>query len=189
MSIVTDWSYPRSAKAFTGLSSGSQGISLTCINNTPIPCSAREFQAMGKTRFTLTILDAIPGWAMAPHKRPINGKKTSKDPNAKPLFEVIRDAENKTQGVNLYSFKKAKSNFDRDERDDTVQSQLHIGQVISFFVQSFMYEARESSRNGQAVQNFIFPQEVELIQPFSILEVQVLTNQFPFVLALSNPFP
>jgi len=102
---------------------------------------------------------------------------------------VIRDAENKTQGVNLYSFKKAKSNFDRDERDDTVQSQLHIGQVISFFVQSFMYEARESSRNGQAVQNFIFPQEVELIQPFSILEVQVLTNQFPFVLALSNPFP
>jgi len=173
--LVADWKHPRTSKAFTGMTA-CQGVTLACVNNHTIPCTAREFQNMGKTRFTVTILDISPGWAYAPYKKPQGAKKVAKDPNAKPLFEIVRDQDGKTQAVRLFSFRKAKSNFDRDERDDSIQSQLHIGQVISFFVQGFMYEPKEATRNGSTSQNFIFPQEVEAIPPFTILEMQVMIS-------------
>jgi len=173
--LVADWKHPRTSKAFTAMTA-CQGVTLVCVNNNTIPCTAREFQNMGKTRFTVTILDISPGWAYAPFKKPQGVKKVAKDPNAKPLFEIVRDTDGRTQAVKLFSFKKAKSNFDRDERDDSIQSNLYIGQVISFFVQGFMYEPKESTRNGSTSQNFIFPQEVEAITPFTVLEMQVMIS-------------
>ena len=88
---------------------------------------------MGKTRFTVTVLGVSHlGWAFAPYKKPSGNKKSAKDPNAKALFEVIMDGD-VLKGVRMYSFKKAKSNFDRDERDSSISSIIHIGQVIFSF--------------------------------------------------------
>lgn len=171
--LVADWKHPRTSKAFTALPSA-QGVTLACVSNTTIPCTAREFQSMGKTRFTATILEISPGFAFAPYKKQQGNKKTAKDPNAKPLFELVKDQGGVS--VRLYAFKKAKSNFDRDERDDAVVSHLHVGQVISFFVHGFMYEAKESNRNGVTQQNYIFPQEVEAIPPFTVLQMQLMIS-------------
>ena len=83
-----------------------------------------------KTRFTLTVLGVGSiGWAYAPYKKPAGNKRVPKDPNARTLFEVVRDGENVT-GVKMFSFKKAKSNFDRDECDTGIQAEISIGQVI-----------------------------------------------------------
>ena len=90
---------------------------------------------MGKTRFTLTVIgiDTI-GWAYAPYKKPAANKKVVKDPNARKLFEVVfgggkADKIDRVTGVKMYSFKKAKSNFDRDDIDICVSSEIAIGQV------------------------------------------------------------
>ena len=89
---------------------------------------------MGKTRFTLTVLGVGSiGWAYAPYKKPAANKKVPKDPNAKTLFEVMRNGENVT-GVRMFSFKKAKSNFDRDEFDSSIQAEINIGQVILWVI-------------------------------------------------------
>ena len=87
---------------------------------------------MGKTRFTLTVIGVgSVGWAYAPYKKPTGSKKVSKDPNAKPLFEVVRDQNhNLVTGVRMFSFKKAKSNFDREEIDSSIKAEIHIGQVL-----------------------------------------------------------
>ena len=85
---------------------------------------------MGKTRFTLTVLGVgSVGWAYAPYKKPAGSKRVPKDPNARPLFEIVRNGDRVT-GIRMYSFKKAKSNFDRDEHDASVQAEINIGQVI-----------------------------------------------------------
>ena len=85
---------------------------------------------MGKTRFTMTVLGVGNlGWAFAPFKKQTGSKKLPKDPNAKSLFEVVRSGETVT-GVKMFSFKKAKSNFDRDEIDQSIQAEISIGQVI-----------------------------------------------------------
>ena len=84
---------------------------------------------MGKTRFTLTVLGVGSiGWAFAPFKKQIGSKKFPKDPNAKTLFEVVRSGDTVT-GVKMLSFKKAKSSFDRDEVDTSIQAEISIGQV------------------------------------------------------------
>jgi hypothetical protein len=84
---------------------------------------------MGKTRFTLTVLGVgSVGWAYAPYKKPTGNKKIPKDPNAKQLFEIVRNGDCVT-GVRMFSFKKAKSNFDRDEFDSSIKAEINIGQV------------------------------------------------------------
>ena len=128
--LISDWKYPRTSKGFTGILAGQrpQSTVLRCVNNTRIPCTAKELASMGKTRFTATVLGMSLGWAYAPYKKASQGKKTVRDPNAKPLFEVAREGD-QLRGVTLYSYKKAKSNFDREERDDSLQSQILIGQA------------------------------------------------------------
>ena len=92
-----------------------------------------ESASMGKTRFTLTVLGVgSVGWAYAPFKKQTGAKKVPKDPNAKPLFEVTREGETVT-GVKMLSFKKAKSSFDRDEIDTSIQAEISIGQVMGWF--------------------------------------------------------
>ena len=85
---------------------------------------------MGKTRFTLTVIGVgSVGWAYAPYKKPTGSKKgAGKDPNVRALFEVVRSGDRVT-GVKMFSFKKAKSNFDRDEFDAGVGAEICIGQV------------------------------------------------------------
>lgn len=85
---------------------------------------------MGTTRFTVTVLGlAKLGWAKAPYKKPNKDRKTPQDPNAKALFEVVRNGEH-VVGVRFFSFKKAKSNFDRDDHDSSISSVIHVGQVL-----------------------------------------------------------
>lgn len=85
---------------------------------------------MGKTRFTLTVVGVGSiGWAYAPYKKPVGNKKTPKDPNARRLFEVVRDGDSKVTGVRMFSFKKAKSNYDRDDFDADTNAEICIGQV------------------------------------------------------------
>ena len=130
-SITQDWKYPRTAKAFAGADySNPSSTILRCITNSKIPCTAKEFAAMGTTRFTVTVLGlAKLGWAKAPYKKPSKDRKVQQDPNAKALFEVVRNGDLVT-GVRFFSFKKAKSNFDRDEHDSSINVVINVGQVI-----------------------------------------------------------
>jgi hypothetical protein len=129
-SLTQDWKYPRTAKGFIGSEQKSVSCTvLRCVTNTRIPCTAQEFASMGKTRFTLTVLGVGSiGWAYAPYKKPAGNKKVPKDPNARQLFEIVRNGEHVT-GVRMFSFKKAKSNFDRDEHDSSINVVISIGQV------------------------------------------------------------
>jgi hypothetical protein len=100
-----------------------------------------ESAIMGNTRFTLTVLGVgSVGWAYAPFKKQTGNKKVPKDPSAKALFEVVRSGENVT-GVKMSSFKKAKSSFDRDEIDPTIQAEISIGQVFKNYI--FNFELRK----------------------------------------------
>ena len=145
-SLTQDWKYPRTAKGFTG--SDQKSVSCTvlrCVTNTRIPCTAQEFSSMGKTRFTLTVLGVgSVGWAYAPYKKPAGNKKVPKDPNAKQLFEIVRN-EDRVTGVRMFSFKKAKSNFDRDEHDPSINAEINIGQVFCWQMVSsnFIHRFRE----------------------------------------------
>jgi len=88
---------------------------------------------MGKTRFTVTVLGVSHlGWAYAPYKKPTGNKKVGKDPNSKPLFEMVIEGD-APKGLRVYSFKKAKSNFDRDDIDLSICSEISIGQVLIEF--------------------------------------------------------
>lgn len=133
-SVTDDWKYPRTAKAFAGSdSTNSSSTVLRCITNSKIPCTAKEFASMGPTRIAMTVLSVAKlGWAKAPYKKPSKDKKVVQDPNAKPLFEVVQEGGN-VVGLRMYSFKKAKSNFDRDEHDSSINSVIHIGQVLLLF--------------------------------------------------------
>lgn len=129
--LSQDWKYPRTAKGFTGAEKSVSSTVLRCVTNTRIPCTAQEFASMGKTRFTLTVIGVGSiGWAYAPYKKPTGSKKVPKDPNAKPLFEIVRNGDHVVTGVRLFSFKKAKSNFDRDEIDTSIKAEINIGQVL-----------------------------------------------------------
>ena len=133
--ITQDWKYPRTAKAFanTDYTNPSSTI-LRCITNSRIPCTSREFASMGSNRFTMTVLGlAKLGWAKAPYKKAAAGKKVQQDPNAKALFEVVRNDGGVVSGIRFYSFKKAKSNFDRDDHDASINAVLNVGQVLSHF--------------------------------------------------------
>jgi len=133
-SITQDWKYPRTAKAFSNSDyTNPSSTILRCITNSKIPCTAKEFAAMGTTRFTVTVLGVAKlGWAKAPYKKPNKDKKVQQDPNAKALFEVVRDGQLVT-GVRFYSFKKAKSNFDRDDHDSSINVVINVGQVKTHF--------------------------------------------------------
>ena len=86
---------------------------------------------MGTTRFTVTVLGlAKLGWAKAPYKKPSKDRKVQQDPNAKALFEVVREGQLVT-GVRFYSYKKAKSNFDREDHDSSINVVINVGQVLS----------------------------------------------------------
>jgi len=131
--LYQDWKYPRTSKAFIGSSpehKNSMSSILRCVTNTKIPCTAKEFAAMGKTRFTVTVLGvAHLGWAPAPYKKATKDKRSVRDPNAKDLFELVVENE-VVRGLKMFSFKKAKSNFDRDERDSETFATIHVGQVM-----------------------------------------------------------
>jgi hypothetical protein len=104
------------------------------VTNAKIPCTLKEFAEMGsKVKFTVTVLGVSKlGWAYAPYKRAAATKKQVKqvkDPNSRPLFELMKDSEG-IKGVQMFSFKKANSNFDRGEHDPTVSACIHIGQVL-----------------------------------------------------------
>jgi hypothetical protein len=173
--LVHDWKYPRTAKAFTATLPGQrvQSTVLRCVSNSRIPCTAKELASMGKTRFTVTVLGISTGYAYAPYKKAQPGKKASKDPNAKPLFEEVY-ASGTVAAAKMYSFRKAKSNFDRDERDDSIVSTIHIGQVVSFFIQPFMYDAKESKSNkGEDRTEYIFPPQFDYIPEFTIIDMRV----------------
>jgi hypothetical protein len=133
-SLDQDWKYPRTAKGFTGGDSKKPSSTvLRCVTNTRIPCTSQESASMGKTRFTLTVIGVgSVGWAYAPYKKPSGSKKVPKDPNAKELFETVRNGD-KVSGVRMFSFKKAKSNFDRDEFDCSIHAEICIGQVCFYF--------------------------------------------------------
>ena len=131
-SITQDWKHPRTSKAFAGSDfTNPSSTVLRCITNSKIPCTSKEFASMGTTRFTVTVLGlAKLGWAKAPYKKPNKDRKTPQDPNAKPLFEVVRSGDH-VVGVRFFSFKKAKSNFDRDDHDSSINSVIHVGQVLT----------------------------------------------------------
>ncbi len=137
--VIDDWKYPRTAKGFTGsMQKSVSNTVLRCVTNTRIPCTAQEFMSMGKTRFTLTVLGVgSVGYAYAPYKKPSGNKKTTKDPNARALFEVVMKDSGVT-GVRMFSFKKTKSNFDRDEVDLGLVSEINIGQVLDVTGRSFL---------------------------------------------------
>ena len=170
MSLLQDWKYPRSAKAFTGnYDNKMQGLTLKCITNSPIPCSLKEFQNMGgKVRFSATILSIHPGWAYAPFKKAMPGKKTFKDPNSKPLFEMVKENDVVTS-ARIYSFKKARANTDRDERDESIVSRVYIGQAVTFFIQNFMYESSDKKRP-------VFPETDEVIREFTLINLRVMIS-------------
>ena len=91
---------------------------------------------MGPTRIAMTVLGVAKlGWAKAPYKKPNKDKKVVQDPNAKALFELVQEGGNVT-GLKMYSFKKAKSNFDRDEHDSSISSVINIGQVHALILSS-----------------------------------------------------
>ena len=91
---------------------------------------------MGPTRIAMTVLGVAKlGWAKAPYKKPSKDKKVVQDPNAKALFELVQEGGNVT-GLKMYSFKKAKSNFDRDEHDSSISSVINIGQVHALILSS-----------------------------------------------------
>ncbi len=130
MSLLQDWKSPRTSKAFTGMDRQVSPTVLRCVTNSKIPCTAQEFNQMGKTRFTLTVIGiGSVGYALAPYKKPTGSKKVPKDPHARALFELVRN-EGTITGVKMFSFKKAKNNFDRDEIDLGNVSEIHIGQVL-----------------------------------------------------------
>ena len=80
-------------------------------------------------KISVTILGVSKlGWAFAPFKKATGNKKSVKDPNAKPLFEMVRTGD-KFTGVTMFSFKKVNSNFDRGDHDSSISATLHIGQV------------------------------------------------------------
>ena len=82
-----------------------------------------------KVKISVTILGVSKmGWAYAPYKKATGNKKTVKDPNDRPLFELVK-SNDKFTGVTMFSFKKANSNFDRGDHDSSVFATLHIGQV------------------------------------------------------------
>jgi hypothetical protein len=130
-SIAEDWKYPRTAKAFNGGDhSNPSSTILRCITNSRIPCTAKEFASMGATRINATVLGISKlGWAKAPYKKPNKDKKVQQDPNAKALFEIVRSGDSVVSGVRFFSFKKAKSNFDRDDHDSSINSVINVGQV------------------------------------------------------------
>ena len=131
--ITQDWKYPRTAKAFSNADyTNPSSTILRCITNSRIPCTAKEFASMGATRITVTVLGLSKlGWAKAPYKKPAMGKKVQQDPNAKALFEVVKGEGNAVTGVRFFSFKKAKSNFDRDDHDSSINVVINVGQVLA----------------------------------------------------------
>jgi len=134
-----DWKFPRTAKGFIGYrgEKNPPNSFLRCVTNTKIPCTFAEFQAMGeKVKFSMTVLSVTcVGWAKAPYKKLMGKKKaaTGPDPNAKSLFQLVKSEEpaesSAVVGVKINSFKKANSNFDRGDFDDSKSCVIHIGQV------------------------------------------------------------
>jgi hypothetical protein len=130
-----DWKFPRTAKSFIGYrgEKNPPNSFLRCVTNTKIPCTFAEFQAMGeKVRFSLTVLSVTcVGWAKAPYKKSNGKKKVSPDPNSKSLYQLVKseDTSEAVVGVKINSFKKANSNFDRGDFDDSKSCVIHVGQV------------------------------------------------------------
>lgn len=60
--LTKDWSHPRSARAFTGYSGGTQnpsGTIVDCVANTRIPCNADELALFGKGHVSVTIIGVV----------------------------------------------------------------------------------------------------------------------------------
>ena len=135
-----DWKFPRTAKGFIGYrgEKNPPNCFLRCVTNTKIPCTLAEFQAMGeKVKFSMTVLSvSCIGWAKAPFKNASGKKKVVQDPNAKNLYQLVRseDDAGTVVGVKLNSFKRANSNFDRGEFDDSKSCVIHVGQVINILL-------------------------------------------------------
>ena len=128
---------------------------------------------MGKTRFNATILGiASIGRASAPNKK--QAGKYLKQPNTKQLFEAVQDEQNIT-AVKMYSFRKANSNTDRGEREDDISATLAIGQVLTFWVHDFMYNARDGGRKDGEPQ-MCFPSDMRVIPEFSIIDLHIMSS-------------
>ncbi len=139
--LEQDWRFPRTAKGFLANQDKNQTSTiLRCVTNTEIPCTAKEAMARGdKLRFSVTVLEVSHvGFAYAPYKRATGNKKVQKDPNARPLFELMKVSRageggdgsvDFVGGVKMYSFKKTNSNFDRGEFDASKETLIHKGSV------------------------------------------------------------
>jgi len=134
--LEQDWKFPRTAKGFLANQDRNQTSTvLRCVTNTEIPCTAKEAMARGdKLRFSVTVLEVSQvGFAYAPYKRATGNKKIQKDPNARPLFELVRVSKEEhgefVGGVKMFSFKKTNSNFDRGEFDASKETVIHKGSV------------------------------------------------------------
>jgi hypothetical protein len=184
-SFYQDWKSPRTARGFTGHQGNQNGqvTVLRCITNTIIPCTADKFAEMGKTRFNVTVVGvATVGRASAPNKK--QAGKYLKQPNTKQLFEPIQN-EHSLSGVRMFAFRKANSNTDRGDRDDDISAVLTVGQVLTFWVHDFMYQARESikkdSRGGDggrkdAEPQTCFPSGIQTIPEFTIVDMHIMTS-------------
>ena len=175
-----DWRSPRTARGFTAHQGSRNGqvTVLRCATNTPIPCTPEALAEMGKTRFNVTILSvADVGRASAPNKK--QAGKYLKQPNTKQLFEMISDDQSIT-GVRMYSFRKANSNTDRGEREDEISASIMVGQILTFWVHEFMFQAKEArkdaSKKGDDAPQTCLPSNVKIIPEFSIVDLHIMAS-------------
>lgn len=126
---------------------------------------------------SFTVISIVKeGWCFAPYKKPKKGAASVRDPEARPLFEVMEVAERNGQraisAVKLFSFRRD-GKTDKGPRNEEQTAEIRVGMTIRFKVQGFMYE-KKSGRDEQAAREDTFPPDLDVVPEFSLVEVTLL---------------
>lgn len=149
---------------------GPSGTLLICVANTNIPCRVEQLDSQKAIQFTVLNVRK-KGWVYAPWKKPSKAGKTARDENARDLFEDGEWSKNDVtmervgKSVKVYSFTKDGNN--RGEREEGRYSVVSAGQTFRVILKAFMYEEKKVEEHS------VFPQDVEFIPAFSVIEVMV----------------
>lgn len=168
MTARSDWNAPRTAQQHVGyLQDGNNptGLIVRMVTHSLIPTTAAD-QADHKAKRVVGTILSFPklGFVSAPYvKKAKAGKEQPAPP--KRLLEPATVEAGEVTSVQVYTYAKASSNYDKGPRDDEAFSTLHLGQTLTFYLNEFMYDTKERT---------VFPEGMTgVIPPYSVVEVQL----------------
>jgi len=170
MSARKDWTRPRTAQQHVAYLQDGQnptGLIVRMVTHGPIPTTAADQAELKAKRFVGTVL-SFPklGYVSAPYSK--KAKAGAKDPSVQPkrLLEAVSTGQfGEATSVRVFGFHKANSNFDKGARDEEFVSTLRLGQTLTFYLNEFMFDAKEKA---------VFPEGCPgVIPPYTVVELQL----------------